>query len=184
MKNHGKDYIQITPSAKKINDLLSGEGEEVINDHIALRTFSDEKVNLDVFNHYFSQQGYEKKGDYLFPEKNLNACHLENRDDPSKPKIFISELDLEAFSKPFQEIAKILRNIPPKITFEDLYNSSLPWKMTFCLRIINDLEKSLSTHPGFWQWGLGLTISRSRSMLSKTDFHSKNECFSQGKWVF
>ena len=40
------DYVAITPSAKKIHELLSG-GETLINDHIALRTFNHPAIALD-----------------------------------------------------------------------------------------------------------------------------------------
>ncbi|MEC7183275.1 MAG: DUF1338 domain-containing protein [Bdellovibrionota bacterium] len=128
-KKSWDDYIEITPSAKKINDLLKKEGEDIVNDHIALRTFSDDRVGLKVFEEYFCEQGYEKKGDYSFPEKKLRANHFENRGNPSLPKIFISELDLESFSTPFKDIVeKVLKYVPIGATFRELYNLTLPWK--------------------------------------------------------
>ena len=123
------DYIKITPSAKKINDLLKEEGEDIINAHIALRTFSDDRVGLQIFEEYFREQGYEKKGDYNFPEKKLRANHFENGENPSLPKIFVSELDLESFNTPFQNIVeKALSYVPDGATFRELYNLTLPWK--------------------------------------------------------
>ena len=42
------DYININPLAKKISDVLTREGEEIQNDHIALRTFNHPRVSVDV----------------------------------------------------------------------------------------------------------------------------------------
>jgi len=35
-----KDYVQIAPQAQKIQDIFTGLGETVFNDHVAFRTFS------------------------------------------------------------------------------------------------------------------------------------------------
>ncbi len=39
-----QQYLTVTPSAKKIHHLL-GNGNDIINDHVAYRTFNIEKVN-------------------------------------------------------------------------------------------------------------------------------------------
>ena len=44
--NLWQDYVAITPSADKVHQLLS-EGTDIINDHIAFRTFNIEKINLE-----------------------------------------------------------------------------------------------------------------------------------------
>ena len=43
-ENLWNDYIEMTPSAEPVRQLLS-RGETIINDHIALRTVNIEKVN-------------------------------------------------------------------------------------------------------------------------------------------
>ena len=91
------DYISINPLAKKIKELLVNEGEEIQNDHIALRTFNHPRVGIDVISKPFTQLGYVYKGDYHFTEKKLYAKHYEHPDQ-DMPKIFISELLLEKFS--------------------------------------------------------------------------------------
>ena len=46
--NLWQDYVAVTPSAKKVHQLLgSSQQDDVINDHIALRTFNLEKVGLE-----------------------------------------------------------------------------------------------------------------------------------------
>ncbi|MBC3767600.1 DUF1338 domain-containing protein [Neptunicella marina] len=99
-----QDYIAITPSAEKVHQLL-GKGDDIINDHIALRTFNLEKVALDKLAAHFLALGYEEKGQYNFEQKKLKAKHFEHPDD-TKPKVFISELLVEEFSPELQAIVK------------------------------------------------------------------------------
>lgn len=100
-----KNYIQITPSANKIHQLLTDKtGEaEIINDHIALRTFNLECVNLKKLAAHFLALGYEQKGDYDFASKKLSAQHFEHP-DTTQPKVFISELRVNELSEAAQAI--------------------------------------------------------------------------------
>lgn len=97
-----QDYIQMTPSAAKVHQLLSN-GETIINDHIALRTFNIAKVNLNVLAAHFESLGYVACGDYNFEAKKLIAKHFEHPDS-TQPKVFISELLVEEFSPELQGI--------------------------------------------------------------------------------
>ncbi|OBT08272.1 succinyldiaminopimelate aminotransferase [Shewanella sp. UCD-FRSSP16_17] len=97
-----QDYINMTPSADSIHQLLS-KGEPIINDHIALRTFNIAKVNLSVLAAHFESIGYVACGDYNFEQKKLVAKHFEHP-DPNQPKVFISELLVEEFSQAAQTI--------------------------------------------------------------------------------
>lgn len=99
-----QDYIAITPSAHKIHALL-GEYGEIINDHIALRTFNLEKVNLEKISAHFLALGYEEKGQYHFEQKKLSAKHFEHPES-TRPKVFISELLVEQFSPELQALVK------------------------------------------------------------------------------
>lgn len=100
-----QDYIQITPSADKIHALLGSKtGEsDIINDHIALRTFNIESVNLAKLAAHFLALGYEQKGDYDFESKKLTAQHFEHP-DTTQPKVFISELRANELSETAQSI--------------------------------------------------------------------------------
>lgn len=107
------DYTTQNPAAKKVYDLLIAEGEEVLNDHIAFRTFNDSRVNIDVMAQLFIEAGYEYKGSYNFEEKKLNARHYEHKEFRDAPRVFISELRTEEFSPFLQEtVKKMLDNIP------------------------------------------------------------------------
>jgi len=104
--NLWQDYISITPSAHKIHALL-GEHGEIINDHIALRTFNLDKVNLEKIAKHFLDLGYEEKGQYNFEQKKLKAKHFEHP-EAGRPKVFISELLVEEFSEELQSIVKTM----------------------------------------------------------------------------
>ncbi|RUO79391.1 DUF1338 domain-containing protein [Pseudidiomarina taiwanensis] len=101
-ENLWHDYIQHTPSAAKIHQVLGG-GAPIINDHVAFRTFNIAPVNLERLAAHFETMGYEAKGDYQFEQKKLVAKHYEHS-DPALPKIFISELLVEEFSDKLQKI--------------------------------------------------------------------------------
>ncbi|MEW7278100.1 DUF1338 domain-containing protein [Aquimarina sp. 2201CG1-2-11] len=99
-----KQYSAKTPSAEKVKSLLEAEGNKVFNDHIAIRTFNDPRVGIDVLARPFIKMGYEAKGEYHFKTKKLYAKHFEHTTDTDAPKIFISELLLEELSNELQEI--------------------------------------------------------------------------------
>ncbi len=126
-----KDYLKLNPQAQKIVDLLEAEGEKVINDHIALRTFNLPEVTIDVLAQPFLKLGYEYKGDYHFEEKKLYAKHYEHS-DPMKPKVFISELLLEKFSDEFQKTIKEKVSSVPASTYADdfLVVKGRPWDLS------------------------------------------------------
>jgi hypothetical protein len=101
-----EQYTAITPSAEKIKALLSKNGTPITNDHIALRTYNDPRVNLEVLEKSFLDRGYESCGTYDFVSKKLFARHYEHRFDNGAPSIFISELKLEMCSAGLQRIVK------------------------------------------------------------------------------
>jgi hypothetical protein len=100
------NYTTMTPSAKQIHQLFEERGEVVENDHIAIRTFNDPRVSIDVIAAPFKKIGYVEKGDYEFKDKKLFAHHYEHPEDSSYPKIFISELLLEQCSEELRRIVK------------------------------------------------------------------------------
>jgi hypothetical protein len=97
--------LQITPSAKKIHDLLGDKSgqTDIVNDHIALRTFNIEKVNIEKLAAHFKAVGYTQDGKYDFATKKLSALHFQHS-DPEQPKVFISELRVDELSNRAQTI--------------------------------------------------------------------------------
>lgn len=99
-------YTEQNPSTKAIHELFCKEGEEVINDHVAFRTFDDPRMNIQVVAKKFIKAGYEYKDEYIFEDKHLKAIHLEHPNEKNAPRVFISELILSDFSKDFQKIIR------------------------------------------------------------------------------
>ena len=123
------DYIAQNPHAKKVYDLFVSEGEEVLNDHIAFRTFNDSRINVDILAKVFIKNGYVEKGTYTFETKHLFAKHYEHKTDKTAPRVFISQLLLEDFSTDLQDgIKKSIDLIPAeKLLSEELIYSGNLW---------------------------------------------------------
>ena len=125
-----QNYVEITPSAKAIHDLL-GNGAEIINDHVAFRTFNLDGIGLPALSKHMFRLGYEVAGEYQFNEKHLMALHFEHP-DASKPKVFISELLVENLSSQAQAIIKKLAaNIDlNKVEEDDFMYSGRHWDIS------------------------------------------------------
>ncbi|MBV2167948.1 MAG: DUF1338 domain-containing protein [Bdellovibrio sp.] len=128
------DYCQLNPAAKRIYDIFTSEGETVLNDHIALRTFNHPRLGIESLAQHFKKFGYVEKGDYTFVEKKLYAKHYEHPNE-KMPKIFISELELEKVS-PFvrETVNKLVDQIPDSMIQNEAFAmAGRPWKMTYAL---------------------------------------------------
>ncbi|WP_434358100.1 DUF1338 domain-containing protein [Parasalinivibrio latis] len=102
-----RDYTRrLCPSAAKVHALLQ-EGQPLLNDHIALRTFNLPKVGLDRLAAPFIALGYEPKGEYDFEAKKLYAQHFEHPNSEA-PKVFISELQIGRCSTGLQQKVRAL----------------------------------------------------------------------------
>ncbi len=124
-----KQYTAKTPSAQKVKSLFEAKGDSVVNDHIAIRTFNDPRIDIDVIAQPFLKMGYEPKGEYNFEAKKLFARHFEHKSNPNAPKIFISQLLLEEFSIDLQAcIRNILNEVDQSLyLLEDLILKGRVW---------------------------------------------------------
>ena len=122
-------HTQITPSALEIKTLFdTAEGSELPNDHIALRTFQDNRIGIAALEKVFTDSGYTARNTYDFEEKKLFAQHYEHPDE-NMPKIFISELLLKEFSPFLQETIKTLLDTVDfsTISAAELVKMGRPW---------------------------------------------------------
>ena len=125
------NYLEVTPSALKIHDLLKSD-DDLINDHVAYRTFNMSKVNLDKLAAHLIALGYKACGEYHFEAKKLYAKHFEHEDE-TLPKVFISELLVEKFPKAIQDIIHTMVNSVDQEAVQDksfLY-SGTHWQVSF-----------------------------------------------------
>lgn len=128
-----QDYLaRLCPSATQVHQLLrKHEGSiELINDHIALRTFSGSKLGLPQLAKHFESLGYTKGGEYEFKEKKLFAHHYQHS-NLKFPKVFISELLLEQCSLPLQEcVKKLVDQVDDSYTnHASFLHSGRPWQL-------------------------------------------------------
>ena len=126
-----RDYSRLNPPAGAIHELLESRGETVANDHIALRTYDDPRVGVDVLARPFTRVGYRAGDDYTFTQKKLFARHYEH-EDVELPKVFISELQLGAFS---DRLRSIVSGLVDQVSSDDLQRDDLPvigrpWQLT------------------------------------------------------
>lgn len=128
-----QDYLAITPSAKRVHQLLGGKDSQasLVNDHIALRTFDHSKINLDKLAEHFLSLGYQEKGQYEFKAKKVTAKHFEHS-DLSKPKVFISELLSGQLSEQAQTIInRLVAQVADDISQQhDFLYSGRPWQIS------------------------------------------------------
>ncbi|CAG9298227.1 DUF1338 domain-containing protein [Celerinatantimonas diazotrophica] len=124
-------YLEVTPCAKPIQKLLCDEGE-VINDHVAFRTYALPDIRLEDLARHFTALGYRYKDEYQFKLKKLRARYLLHP-DPKVPKVFISELKVDELSSSAQRIiGQLYQQLPTGYMKEckALY-SGRPWHLSY-----------------------------------------------------
>lgn len=109
-------YTDVTPQAHSIQTLFKEQGETVINDHVAFRTFANSPIALDKLETIFEQLGYEAYGQFRFEAKHLKARCYKHTSDADAPKIFLSELLVNELPEDCQAIiAKLIAQIPENV---------------------------------------------------------------------
>ncbi|MGB4101309.1 MAG: DUF1338 domain-containing protein [Alphaproteobacteria bacterium] len=97
-------YKTRVPYASTYETMVEVRGGKVQNDHLAFRTFNcpvgaQPKGVLGI-SRIFTALGYVQKDCYIFTDKKLTAWHYEHQLDPRQPKIFISQLEVDALTPP------------------------------------------------------------------------------------
>ena len=122
-----QNYIEITPQAEQIRQLFAATDGEVINDHVAFRTFANTPLQLDNLVPLILEMGYEVQGDYEFKAKKLRAKSFIHPDH-TVPKIFISELLTDQLSEQTQQIiAKYTAEITEQPVDQSVFCSGRHW---------------------------------------------------------
>ena len=134
-ENIWNNYLEVTPSAKKIHQLLQaeqGNDSDIINDHVAYRTFNLAKVNLEKLAAHLTKLGYKECGNYQFDAKKLVAKHYEHEDE-TLPKVFISELLVEEFSDEVQTIIhKLIDQVDEaSVSADNFLYSGTHWQISY-----------------------------------------------------
>lgn len=99
-----EEWLKITPDAVRIRSKLAALGEHFENDHVALRTFDDARVNIATLSQPFLDAGYQSSGRYVFDAKMLNAESFRPPAGSNHPHVFISELDRSRVPAPLKDL--------------------------------------------------------------------------------
>lgn len=111
-----QDFVTLAPQAAAIREKLISQGEPVLNDHVAFRTYNIAPINIERLEPLLFSMGYQRLDSYQFNNKHLNAWSYidpQTSDSLQKPLIFFSELQVEALSTTAQSIIKRLVNELP-----------------------------------------------------------------------
>lgn len=111
-----EQYIDRVSYAKKYVELVTKKGGNVVNDHIALRTFNthtgEQPEGIRAIKHILNCLEYKPAASYKFSKKRLNAIHFEHT-DKKFPKIFVSQLEVELMPDWAQKIInKTVKDTP------------------------------------------------------------------------
>lgn len=151
------------PDAQRIHQILRDHGEEnIIVDHVALRTFDFPNINKERVGSLFSNQGYVKVPETLvFQDKHLVADYYIHPDE-NQPKIFISELKVEQISKP---IAEILRGTTRHTRLESLKDLLQPTWQPIKFSVFKNLRQ-VSEYAA-WTAAFGIQVNHFALLANK-----------------
>lgn len=125
-----RQYTELTPQAERIRQALQARGENVLNDHVAFRTFDLAPMRLETLEPHLLDMGYKPLEPYHFPGKHLAAWGYLP-EDPELPRIFLSELQTEALPDDCQAIIHSLVDQvdPSAVKKPEFFFSGLPWQL-------------------------------------------------------
>lgn len=124
------DYVALAPSALRIHALLGDRGELVRNDHVALRTYALPGIGIAALARPFEAVGYVARESYRFDDKKLRARYWQHP-DPTRPKVFISELCVAELGPGAQQIIdRLAVQLPAGFgERDDLPWAGRPWRV-------------------------------------------------------
>lgn len=154
--NLWQDYISISPQAEVIRKVFEATDGEVINDHVAFRTFAHTPLQLDNLEPLVLAMGYSLQDEYQFKAKKLRARSYIHPDS-SVPKIFISELLTEQLSESAQNIlAKYTAEITSKPVDQSVFWSARHWSAPS----FEDYKTLMQeTEYGAWLLAIGIRVN-------------------------
>ena len=98
-----QEYIAITPQAQRLQQLFMDDGNSIVNDHVAFRTYALPPISLQQLEPLILALGYRRFDHYQFKEKKLNAISYIHEDE-LQPRVFLSELKVNELSPSAQAI--------------------------------------------------------------------------------
>jgi len=162
------DYSSLNPNVLRIRKILQDKGEAIVNDHIALRTFSRPGMRVEDLAKFFLDQGYVYGGDYDFKEKKLRARHLDAPHE-GLPKVFISELLLDQCSPMLIErVDHFLEDVDPDVfTKPEFLWAGRQWD-TLSYKIYDILRQE--SEYAAWMYVFGFRVNHFTINVNKLQF--------------
>mmetsp|Transcript_2196 Transcript_2196/g.4080 ORF Transcript_2196/g.4080 Transcript_2196/m.4080 type:complete len:289 (-) Transcript_2196:148-1014(-) len=96
-------YMKRTPTAVRVIQELQKVGENVVNDHVAFRSFGVNNLGISSMDKILTSSGYTKMNQIDFPEKKLTARWYKPEQEGAA-RVFISELLVNELSPKSQNI--------------------------------------------------------------------------------
>lgn len=119
------DFTAIAPTAAALRGALLADGEQVVNDHVAFRTFDVGPWRLDALEPLILSLGYTRFAPYRFEQKRLRAFGYIKA---GAPRIFLSELETARFSEGLQRaVAELVAQIPDEPLTPEVFWRGRPW---------------------------------------------------------
>lgn len=113
-----QDYLRLCPQAAGIHTLFRHDNAVITNDHVALRTFRHHPISRQALEPLLLDLGYLRFEPYRFPDKHVEAWSYIHR-QPEVPRVFFSELDINALSLAnARRLRRLLDHLPESITHE------------------------------------------------------------------
>ncbi len=177
-----ENYLTVTPSARKIHALLgSSQQDDVINDHIALRTFNLPQIGLEKLAAHFLALGYVESGEYHFEAKKLYAKHFEHP-DPKQPKVFISELLLDKCSPELRQIITdlVAQMDVSAVTQDNFLYSGKHWQLDQATYRTLLAESEYAAWTAVWGFRANHFTVSVNELTNFSTLQSVNEALKQG----
>lgn len=143
-----RDYLSLSPDARRIHGLLSARNPHILHDHLVLQTVNIPRVSIAQLIRPFEDAGYRVCSDYHFPVKKLFARHFEHPDG-QLPKIFMIEQRIERIDAPdvLNTIHQLVSQIPDAaLTRDDFWCSGRYWRIDF------DTYRQLQQYSEYLAW--------------------------------
>ena len=144
-----QQYIQVTPQANRIQTLFKSHGEQVLNDHVAFRTFANSPICLAKLEPQLISMGYQAYGAFRFENKHLVARCYKHPEQDELPKIFLSELLVDELPTDCQTIINTLIEQIPEDCVQSpaIFCSGILWQP-----LSSDDYQTLTQHSEYAAW--------------------------------
>ena len=109
------DYVHVTPQAQVIQKALEMVGENLVHDHVSLRTFNLSPMNIVMLEQHLLNLGYKHFSPYELEDRRLQAwSYLPPHE--GLPRVFFSELQTQYLSyKAQQVIHRLVDEVPLEV---------------------------------------------------------------------